>query len=281
MNSPSSPSDTARAANSNSSNRQLDGKVAVVTGASRGIGEASARSLDAAGAQVVLTGRTTADLDRIAADLTHQPVVLTADLAPAGAGTDLARRILSEVEGVDVLVNNAGIPMRRTPAQLTEADFDLVFSINVRSLVMLSTGLASSMIERGGGSIINISSVAGVHGPLGRVAYAGTKGAVDAMTRALAADWGPDGIRVNSIAPGLIATAIWEDARNNVPGLIEDLAGQIALKRWGFGDDIADVVLFFASDASRYVTGETLVVDGGLARVTASNAPPALPELED
>ncbi len=260
---------------------RLDGKVAVVTGASRGIGEASARALDGAGARVVLTGRTTADLERVAAELQHDPVVLTADLAPAGAGTDLARRILNEVDGVDVLVNNAGIPMRRTPAQLTEADFDLVFSINVRSLAMLSIGLAPSMIARGGGSVINISSVAGVHGPLGRVAYAGTKGAVDAMTRALAADWGPDGIRVNSIAPGLIATAIWEEARNNVPGLIDDLAGQIALKRWGFGDDIADVVLFFASDASRYVTGETLVVDGGLARVTASNAPPALPELED
>lgn len=259
----------------------MDGKVAVVTGASRGIGEASARALDGAGARVVLTGRTTDDLERVAADLQHDPVVLTADLAPAGAGTDLARRILGEVDGVDVLVNNAGIPMRRTPAQLTEADFDLVFSINVRSLVMLSIWLAPSMAARGGGSVINISSVAGVHGPLGRVAYAGTKGAVDAMTRALAADWGPDGIRVNSIAPGLIATAIWEDARNNVPGLIDDLAGQIALKRWGYGDDIADVVLFFASDASRYVTGETLVVDGGLARVTASNAPPALPELED
>ncbi len=260
---------------------RLDGKVAVVTGASRGIGEASARALDGAGARVVLTGRTTADLERVADELLHDPVVLTADLAPAGAGTDLARRILNEVDGVDVLVNNAGIPMRRTPAQLTEADFDLVFSINVRSLAMLSIGLAPSMIARGGGSVINISSVASVHGPLGRVAYSGTKGAVDAMTRALAADWGPDGIRVNSIAPGLIATAIWEEARNNVPGLIDDLGGQIALKRWGFGDDIADVVLFFASDASRYVTGETLVVDGGLARVTASNAPPALPELED
>ena len=264
-----------------SSSHRLDGKVAVVTGASRGIGEASARALDAAGAQVVLTGRTTSDLEQVAADLQHDPVVLTADLAPAGAGTDLARRILGAVDGVDVLVNNAGIPMRRTPAQLSEADFDLVFSINVRSLVMLSVGLAPSMISRGGGSIINISSVAGVHGPLGRVAYAGTKGAVDAMTRALAADWGPEGIRVNSIAPGLVATAIWEEARNNVPGLIEDLAGQIALKRWGFGDDIADVVLFFACDASRYVTGETLVVDGGLARVTASNTPTRLPELED
>ncbi|WP_419841317.1 SDR family NAD(P)-dependent oxidoreductase [Candidatus Poriferisodalis sp.] len=259
---------------------RLSGKVAVVTGASRGIGEACARVLDAAGARVVLTGRTTSDLQRVAAGLRHDPVVVTADLAPAGAGTDLARRILDQVDRVDVLVNNAGIPMRRTPAQLTEADLDLVFSINVRSLAMLSIALAPSMIAGGGGSVINISSVAGVHGPLGRVAYAGTKGAVDAMTRALAADWGPQGIRVNSVAPGLIATAIWEEARSTVPGLIEDLAGQIALKRWGLSDDVADVVLFFASDASRYVTGETLVVDGGMARVAASSSPPALPELE-
>ncbi|MDG2112463.1 MAG: SDR family oxidoreductase, partial [Actinomycetota bacterium] len=122
---------------------------------------------------------------------------------------------------------------------------------------------------------------AGLHGPMGRVAYAGTKGAVDAMTRALAADWGPRGIRVNSIAPGLIATAIWEEARTTVPGLIEDLEGNIALKRWGFSDDIADVVVFFASDQSRFVTGETLTVDGGMAKVSASAAPVALPELED
>ena len=268
-------------ASTNTTRTRLDGKVAVVTGATRGIGEASARALDAAGARVVLTGRTTSDLERVAGDLRNPPVVLTADLEPAGAGTDLARRILAEVDGVDVLVNNAGIPMRRTPDQLTEADFDQVFSVNVRSLAMLSIGLAPSMMARGGGSIINISSVASVHGPLGRVAYAGTKGAVDAMTRALASDWGPSGIRVNSIAPGLIATAIWEKARSEVPGLIEDLAGQVALKRWGLADDIADVVLFFASDAARYITGETLVVDGGLARVTATNAPPALPELED
>ncbi len=259
----------------------LTGRVAVVTGASRGIGEASAKALDAAGAQVVLTGRTVADLERVAGELKNSPVVLPSDLAPSGSGTELAAAVLKEVAGVDVLVNNAGIPMRRTPDQLTEEDLDQVFAINVRSLAMLSLGLVPSMVERGGGSIINISSVASVRGPLGRVAYAGTKGAVDAMTRALAADLGPSGIRVNSIAPGLIATAIWEEARTNVPGLIEKLEGQVALKRWGYSSDIGDVVLFFASDAARYVTGETLVVDGGLAKVTADANPESLPELTD
>lgn len=258
----------------------LQGKIAVVTGASRGIGEASARALDACGARLVLTGRTVADLERVAADLTD-PVIVPADLAAPLSGTELAQRILSEVDGVDILVNNAGIPMRRTPDQLTEEDIDLVFSINVRSLLTLTIGLSESMVERGGGSVVNISSVAGLHGPMGRVAYAGTKGAVDAMTRALAADWGPQGIRVNSIAPGLIATAIWEEARTTVPGLIEELEGNIALKRWGFSDDIADVVVFFASDQARFVTGETLTVDGGMAKVSASATPVALPELED
>ena len=245
----------------------LKGKIAVVTGASRGIGEASARALDSSGARVVLTGRTVSDLERVASDLEHDPVVIESDLAPARAGSMLAEQVLESVGGVDILVNNAGIPMRRTPDDLTEEDFDLVFSINVRSLLMLTIGLGPSMTSRGGGSVINISSIASLRGPLGRVAYAGTKGAVDAMTRALAADWGNDGIRVNAICPGLIATAIWEDNRNNIPGLIEQLEEQIALKRWGYGDDIADVVLFFASDASRYVTGEVVAVDGGMARV--------------
>ncbi|MFV0257749.1 MAG: SDR family NAD(P)-dependent oxidoreductase [Acidimicrobiales bacterium] len=257
----------------------LTDRIAVVTGASRGIGEASARALDRAGARVVVTGRTVEDLERVAAGLEHDPVVLPADLGRPGAGAELARAVLDTVDGVDILVNNAGIPMRRTPEQLTEDDVDTVFALNVRSLVMLTVGLAPSMKARGGGSVVNISSIAGLHGPLGRVAYAGTKGAVDAMTRALAADWGPDGIRVNSIAPGIITTAIWEESRATVPGLIDDLAAQVPLKRWGDGDDIADVVLFFASDASRYVTGETIAVDGGMANISAR--PVALPELAD
>jgi NAD(P)-dependent dehydrogenase (short-subunit alcohol dehydrogenase family) len=251
----------------------LTDKIAVVTGATRGIGEASARALDAAGARVVLSGRTASDLARVAAELTNDPVILQADLSLPRSGTALAEQVLKEVGGVDILVNNAGIPMRRKPDELTEEDFDLVFSINVRSLLMLTLGLGPSMAERGGGSVVNISSIASLRGPMGRVAYAGTKGAVDAMTRALAADWGPSGIRVNAICPGLIATAIWEDNRQNIPGLIEAMEEQIAIKRWGYGDDIADVVLFFASDASRYMTGEVVAVDGGMTRVGSAPRP--------
>ena len=256
----------------------LASKTALVTGASRGIGEAAARALDAAGARVVLTGRTAGDLERVAAGLANDPVVLPADLAPPGAGTELARAVLAASGGVDVLVNNAGMPMRRTPEALTEAELDLVYAVNVRSLLMLSIGLAPAMIERGGGSIVNVSSIASLRGPLGRVAYAATKGAVDAMSRALAADWGPRGIRVNAINPGIIATAIWEESRATVPGLIEDMAAQIPLKRWGEAEDIADVIVFLASDAARYVSGETLAVDGGMAYARASRT--AAPEFE-
>ena len=248
---------------------ELKDKIAVVSGASRGIGEASARVLDGAGARVVLTGRTLDDLERVASDLKHDPVILQADLSEPRAGSELGRRVIESVGSVDVLVNNAGIPMRRTPDSITEEDFDLVFSINVRSLLMLTLALGPGMAKRGGGSIINISSIASLRGPVGRVAYAGTKGAVDAMTRALAADWGEQGIRVNAICPGLIATAIWEQDRANIPGLSEQLEDKIALKRWGFSDDIADVVLFFASDSSRYMTGEVVAVDGGMARVNS------------
>ena len=250
----------------------LASKTVLVTGASRGIGEAAARAFDAVGARVVLTGRSTGDLERVAADLANDPVVIPADLAPPGAGMALARAVLAATGGADVLVNNAGMPMRRSPEALTEAELDLVYAVNVRSLLMLAIGLAPAMIERGGGSIINVSSVASLRGPLGRVAYAATKGAVDAMSRALAADWGPKGIRVNAINPGIINTAIWEESRATVPGLIEDMAAQIPLKRWGEAGDIADVIVFLASDAARYVTGESIAVDGGMVYARASRS---------
>ena len=138
---------------------------------------------------------------------------------------------------------------------------------------MLTVGLGDAFVARGGGSVINVSSVAGVIGPLGRVAYSGTKGAVDAMTRALAADWGRHGIRVNSIAPGLIVTDIWRESLDTIDGLEETLQAGIAMRRWGQSEDIADVALWLASDMSSYVTGETIVVDGGMAKVRSGEAP--------
>ena len=140
-----------------------------------------------------------------------------------------------------------------------------MYAVNVRAPLLLIAALLPSMIERQRGSIINLSSVSGVVGTPNRAAYAATKGAVDAATRSLAMELGPQGIRVNSVAPGVVDTALW--AKNKaIPGVIERIESQTPLRRWSQPDDIADVIVFLASDAARFITGETVCVDGGMAR---------------
>ena len=248
----------------------LASKTALVTGSSRGIGEAVARELDASGARVVLTGRAVADLERVAAELRNDPLVIPADLGPSGAGMGLAEAVLSEAGGVDVLVNNAGMAIGGASETLKEADLDRILAVNLRSLLMLSVGLGPAMMERGGGSIINMSSVASLRGVVGRVAYTATKGAIDAMTRALAADWGPKGIRVNAVNPGLILTDLTRERVNSSPEFAEALAARTALKRIGDPAEVGRVVAFLASDAASYITGETITIDGGMIKTLAA-----------
>lgn len=254
----------------------LASKTVLVTGASAGLGEAAAQALDAAGARVVVTGRSVERLERVADTLRNDPLVMPADLGEPGAAGHLAQAVLSGTDGVDVLVNNAGMAIRGTPEDVTEAELDLIFAVNFRSYLMLAVGLGSAMVERGGGSIVNISSVASLRGPVGRVAYTATKGAIDAMTRALAADWGPKGIRVNAINPGIIVTPMTEERLTGTPGIVDELAERTALKRLGAPEDVASVVVFLASDAARYITGETITVDGGMVHtMPVRSTPPA------
>jgi NAD(P)-dependent dehydrogenase (short-subunit alcohol dehydrogenase family) len=173
--------------------------------------------------------------------------------------------MLAELGAVDILVNNAAAAARLPVTELDASLIDRLHAVNVRAPLLLIAGLTPSMTARGRGSIINLSSVSGVVGTPRRAAYAATKGAVDAMTRSLAAELGPAGIRVNSVAPGVVDTDLW--ARNKaIPGVVEQVSAQIALRRWSQPEDVADVVVFLASDAARYVTGETLCADGGMAR---------------
>lgn len=236
----------------------------MVTGASRGIGAATARALDRAGARVVLVARDSAQLNAVADELSHEPVVLQADLAERDAPAHIARQALEAVGQVDVLVNNAAAAAR-LPTVDTGADvIDNLLAVNVRAPLLLIAGLVPSMIENGGGSIINLSSVSGLTGTPRRAAYAASKGALDAATRSLAMELGPSGIRVNSVAPGVVDTAIW--AKNKaVPGVVESIEAQTPLRRWADPEDIADVIVFLASDAARFITGETISVDGGMA----------------
>lgn len=141
----------------------------------------------------------------------------------------------------------------------------MMLGVNVRAPLLLIAALVPKMRERQVGSIINVSSVSALVGTPRRAAYAATKGAIDAATRSLAVELGPDHIRVNSVAPGVVDTEMW--ARNKaVPGVVEGIEAQTPLGRWSVPEDVADVVVFLASDAARFVTGETLSVDGGMAK---------------
>jgi len=197
---------------------RLDGRTALVTGASRGIGAAIARALDRAGARVALAARSRAELEAVASALANDPLVLTADLADRAAPEALAEEALAGLGGVDVLVNNAAAAHRSATAGIDADLVDHLFAVNVRAPLLLVAALIPAMTERGGGSIVNLSSVSGIVGTPHRAPYAATKGAIDAATRSLAIELGPVGIRVNSVAPGVVDTALW--ARNKlVPGL--------------------------------------------------------------
>jgi len=242
----------------------LDGRTAVVTGASRGIGAAIARALDRAGARVALVARSRDALAEVAAALGHRPMIVDADLGDADAPAAVARRVIDTLGHVDVLVNNAGVGARLPSVELDAETIDRMHRVNVRGLLLLTTAVLPSMVARRAGSIINVSSVSSQVGTPRRAAYAASKGAVDALTRSLAMEFGPHGIRVNCVAPGVIVTAMWEKNRA-VPGVIEQVEAQVALRRWGLPEDVADVVVFLASDAARYVTAQTIEVDGGMA----------------
>jgi NAD(P)-dependent dehydrogenase (short-subunit alcohol dehydrogenase family) len=243
----------------------LRGRTALVTGASRGIGAATAKALDQAGARVALVARGRDDLSVVAESLTNDPLVVPADLSRSDAPASVVRQATDAFGTIDVLVNNAAVAARLATVDTGADVIDEMLAVNVRAPLLLIAALVPSMIRRGTGSIINLSSVSGLVGTPRRAAYAASKGAIDAATRSLAIELGPSGIRVNSVAPGVVDTALW--ARNkDVPGVVEAIEAQTPLRRWATPEDIADVIVFLASDASRFVTGETISADGGMAR---------------
>ncbi len=244
---------------------QLEGRTALVTGASRGIGAAVARALDGEGARVAVAARSRDGLGAVAEQLHNRPVVLRVDLADPDVPHRLANDAIEALGHVDVLVNNAAFAAR-VPIEETDAELiDRHYAVNVRAPLLLISALVPGMTRRARGAIINISSASALVGTPKRAAYAASKGAIDAAMRSLAIDLGPHGIRVNSVAPGVVDTDLW--AKNKaIPGVVEQIEALTPLRRWSQPDDVADVVLFLASDASRFVTGETICVDGGMTR---------------
>ena len=233
-----------------------------MTGAGRGIGAAVSRRLAGAGARLVLVGRNRDDLEKIAVELPHDPIVVVADVAEPDSPTrilDAARAI----GGVDVLVNNAGGGTPAGPAHtLSLTDADRAWALDLRAPLLLAGGAAADMAARGGGSVVNISSGLSMQGMPGVSLYSALKAGMEGATRSLAAEWGAAGVRVNTISPGVIRTALGSWVTGN-EATLEAYLQKVPLGRVGEPDEVAAAVLFLSSPDGAYITGQTLSVDGG------------------
>tara|TARA_R110002020_G_scaffold109430_16_gene253179 strand:+ start:44279 stop:45055 length:777 start_codon:yes stop_codon:yes gene_type:complete len=235
----------------------LLGRTAVLTGAAGGLGGGIARSLAEMGANLVLL-----DLKQTSLDLEGDHLSLSCDLADADAVAEAAVRVKDHFGRCDILVNNAAILSSPTHLDTMEiAEWDRVMAINLRGAMLCARAFGSSMLEANYGSIVNIASIAATT-PNTTTAYGPSKAAILALTRQIAVEWGPRGIRANSVSPGLVRTPMSEAFYSN-PAKYEARASRVASRRIGSPEDIASVVSFLASDASSYVNGQEIVVDGG------------------
>jgi 3-oxoacyl-[acyl-carrier protein] reductase len=243
---------------------KLDGEVALVTGASRGIGEAIARRLAVEGVQVIGTATSTAGAEGISAALADGPpgsrgVVL--DVGSSASVSELFRQLETDALLPGILVNNAGVTRDGLLARMGEDDWDAVLDINLKALYRTCKAAARHLMRARRGRIINITSVVGVMGNAGQVNYASAKAGMIGFTRALARELAPRNITVNAVAPGFIDTDM---TRRLADKQREALVGQIPLGRLGSGEDIASTVAFLASPGAGYITGEVIHVNGGL-----------------
>ncbi|MDR3515076.1 MAG: glucose 1-dehydrogenase [Azospirillaceae bacterium] len=244
----------------------LSGRVALVTGAARGIGEATARRLIEAGCTVVLNARTLndeaqavfADLDALRPGST---TIIDGSVAEPAVVATIARTIFAKYKRLDILVNNAGIQRDNYIGMIPDAEIEAVMVNNVFSVIRLTQALSRLMKRNGAGSIVNVASILARTGNPGQFVYSASKAAVIGATMASAKELGPSGIRVNAVAPGLIATRMTEAMTDADRRRWES---QIPLGRVGSPAEVADVIAFLASDLSRYVTGQVIGIDGGL-----------------
>ncbi|MBZ0089516.1 MAG: 2-dehydro-3-deoxy-D-gluconate 5-dehydrogenase KduD [Thermoanaerobaculia bacterium] len=247
---------------------KLDGRTAIVTGSSRGLGQGIALGLAEAGADVALVDRSDAaeTQERIAA-LGRRCVTIRADLADRGSVAKIVAETVDQLGGIDALVNNAGIIRRAPLTEFTEQDWDDVMNVNLRALFFLSQAVAKVMIGQGrGGRIVNIASMLSFQGGILVPSYTASKSAVVGLTRLLANELAPHGINVNAIAPGYMATENTRPLRED-PARNKAILERIPAGRWGTPEDLQGAAVFLASAASRYMHGYTLAVDGGwLAR---------------
>jgi NAD(P)-dependent dehydrogenase (short-subunit alcohol dehydrogenase family) len=245
----------------------LSGQVAIVTGASRGLGQYFARALAHAGADLVLTGRNRDTLAPFAAEiesLGRRVLSLALDVRSQESIERMAADAEAAFGQIHILVNNAGMNIRKPALDVTWSDWNQILDTNLRGTFFVAQAVARRMIANGYGRIINIGSVTSVFGYAGLAPYGASRGGVRQLTMSLADDWGKHGVTVNCLAPGWFRTeqnkVLYED-----PAWVEYLVERIPLKRPGEPHDLDGAIVFLASEASRYVTGQTLLVDGGIS----------------
>jgi NAD(P)-dependent dehydrogenase (short-subunit alcohol dehydrogenase family) len=244
---------------------RLTGKVAIVTGAGRGIGKAIALGLANAGADIVVAARTAGDIDTTAGEITakgRRALAVPTDVRLSGQVANLIEKTVAEFERIDILVNNAGGSFTIPTMELSEDGWDAIIRENLKSVFLCCKAAAKVMISQGKGSIVNIASVAGLRGYTFNAAYGAAKAGIIEFTKTLAIDLASHNIRVNAIAPGYIVTPGM--LQLDKPERIQAMSRHIPLSHLGQPEDIVGGVIYLASDASSYVTGETLLIDGGL-----------------
>ena len=244
---------------------ELKGRVAVVTGGNGGIGLGMARGLAGAGASVVVSGRNAEKSRRAVAELAAlgaQAVAIEADVADEAAVNALIRGTVDRFGRLDVLVNNAGMNIRKPVQDLTLAEWRQVLDTNLTS-AFLASRAAYPIMKRGGGKIINIGSMMSLFGTSFAPAYAASKGGIVQLTRAMASGWARDNIQVNAVLPGWIDTELTQNARKEVHGLHDRVLARTPADRWGVADDLSGIAVFLGGPASDFVTGTAIPVDGG------------------
>jgi len=241
----------------------LQSKTAIVTGASRGIGRAIAEAFAREGAAVVICGRKQDALDKVAAEIPGRVLPIACHVGRADQIQALVDAAHREFGRIDILVNNAATNIAQEPVlQIDEAKFDKMVEINLKSAFRLIQAVAPGMCARGSGSIINIASIAGLRPQFHGMLYSMTKAALIMMTQSYALELGPSGVRVNAIAPGMIQTVLseyyWKDDAK-----LEKILDEQPLKHLGQPEEIAEMAVLLAGDRGSYITGQTMIVDGG------------------